>query len=540
MPNYCTVCGLSKAKDPSISLYRIPKEPELRKIWLESLSLTDDKICAESRVCSRHFRDGNPKNIPSLHIGKSFSNRPTDETVRGKRRASRELLKHKRQSEPPPKRPCVHSHSPRSSTPTSAISASFSLSSPTPLSPLPTSLSSPILSPSSVSYTPELVSTSVRSSRDCSEVSSISFLQSEDGSACSIPGAYLMQSRSEVQVTVDVAWSSQIQMLKSQLNKLQGELDEAKRAPFRVECVAHDDTLISLYTGFPSYDVLLSFYKFLGPAVNALTYWGTSRKTQKKRRMKLDRFNQLFMTLVKLKLDLNIRDMAFRFQISKTTVSRYFITWFCFLYNELKEVAWFPSKEQVAGTLPHSFRERYPTTVAIIDASEIFVETPSDLALQSTAWSSYKHHNTLKFLVACTPNGSISFISSLYLGSISDPALTRSCGFFQQLEGMPGVSIMADRGFTIKESLSRLNIELNLPPFMEGRGQLPPEEMQQGRSIASLRIHVERAIGRMKQYKMLAGVFPLKMARIANQIVTVCAYLSNFHPALSACSRFSR
>ena len=116
-----------------------------------------------------------------------------------------------------------------------------------------------------------------------------------------------------------------------------------------------------------------------------------------------------------------------------------------FLYNELKEVAWFPSKEQVAGTLPHSFRERYPITVAIIDASEIFVETPSDLALQSTAWSSYKHHNTLKCLVACTPNGSISFISSVYLGSISDPALTRSCGFFEKLEGMPGVFIMVDR-----------------------------------------------------------------------------------------------
>ena len=52
---------------------------------------------------------------------------------------------------------------------------------------------------------------------------------------------------------------------------------------------------------------------------------------------------------------------------------------------------------------------------------------------------------------------------------------------------------MADRGFTVKESLSRLNKELNLPPFMEGRGQLPPEEMQQ--AIASLRFHVERAIG---------------------------------------------
>ena len=267
-----------------------------------------------------------------------------------------------------------------------------------------------------------------------------------------------MQSHSEVQVTVDVALSAQIQMLKSQLEKLQGELDEAKRAPFRVECIAHDDSLISLYTGFPSYDVLLSFYKFLGPAVHELTYWGQAER-QKKCRMKLDSFNQLFMTLVKLKLDLNIPDLAFCFQISKTTVSRYFITWVCFLYNELKVVAWFPSKEEVAGTLPHYFRERYSTTVAIIDASEIFVETPSDLAIQSTAWNSYKYHNTLKFLVACTPNGSISFISSLYLESISDPALTRSCGFFKQLEGMPGVSIMADHGFTIKESLSRLNID---------------------------------------------------------------------------------
>ena len=97
---------------------------------------------------------------------------------------------------------------------------------------------------------------------------------------------------------------------------------------------------------------------------------------------------------------------------------------------------------------------------------------------------------------------------------------------------MAGVSVMADRGFTIREKLANLGIELNLPPFMESRSQLPAEDVQRGRSIASLRIHVERAIGRMKQFNILTSVFPLKMARIANQIVTVCAYLSNFHPAL--------
>lgn len=72
-----------------------------------------------------------------------------------------------------------------------------------------------------------------------------------------------MQSHSEVQVTVDVALSAQIQMLKSQLEKLQAELNVAKRAPFRVECVAHDDSLISLYTSFPSYCLSISFLDLL-------------------------------------------------------------------------------------------------------------------------------------------------------------------------------------------------------------------------------------------------------------------------------------
>ena len=67
---------------------------------------------------------------------------------------------------------------------------------------------------------------------------------------------------------------------------------------------------------------------------------------------------------------------------------------------------------------------------------------------------------------------------------------------------------------------------------MEGRRQLPAEDIQLGRSIAPLRIHVERPIGRMKLHKILRGVFPIKMARLANQIVVVCAYGSNFHPAL--------
>ena len=75
---------------------------------------------------------------------------------------------------------------------------------------------------------------------------------------------------------------------------------------------------------------------------------------------------------MKLQLNLTEEGLGFCFGISSATVSRYFITWVCFMYHHLKEIDWFPKSEQVAGTLPNAFKEKYPTTYIIIDASELF------------------------------------------------------------------------------------------------------------------------------------------------------------------------
>jgi len=208
------------------------------------------------------------------------------------------------------------------------------------------------------------------------------------------------------------------------------------------------------------------------------------------------------------------KDLTFRFGLSTAQVSRYLTTWICFLYHHIKELDWMPSVQQVAGTLPCVFKEKFPNTFAIIDGSEIFIETPTDLQMQSSTWSQYKHHNTAKFLIACTPNGAVSYVSPLYVGSISDVELTRISVFLTKLEDKPGISIMADRGFTVKDMLETLGIDLNIPPFLDGRQQLPYEEIEAGRTIASLRIHVERAIGRIKTYKILKSTIPLSMARL--------------------------
>ena len=46
-------------------------------------------------------------------------------------------------------------------------------------------------------------------------------------------------------------------------------------------------------------------------------------------------------------------------------------------------------------------------------------------------------------------------------------------------------------------------------------------------SIAKVRIHVERAIERLKNFRILLGNLPLSMLGIANQLVFVCAAVCN-------------
>lgn len=162
-----------------------------------------------------------------------------------------------------------------------------------------------------------------------------------------------------------------------------------------------------------------------------------------------------------------------------------------------------------ASSEPTDGEDSAPGTRMSTSVSEVLLETPCDLQNQSSTWSNYKH-NTAKFIVACTPNGAISFVSPLYVGSISDVELTHVSGFIESLNGKNGVSVMADRGFTMPFQLSTLGITLNIPPA---------NEVKCGRKIASLRIHVERAIGRIKNYAILKGTLPLSMSRILKQIV---------------------
>ena len=83
-----------------------------------------------------------------------------------------------------------------------------------------------------------------------------------------------------------------------------------------------------------------------------------------------------------------------------------------------------PSRDDVQKFMPPLFKQLYPNTRVIIDCTEIAVQSPSGLLLNSKLFSSYKGRTTLKCLAGVTPSGSVSFVSSLYAGSISDKHIT--------------------------------------------------------------------------------------------------------------------
>ena len=116
---------------------------------------------------------------------------------------------------------------------------------------------------------------------------------------------------------------------------------------------------------------------------------------------------------------------------------------------------------------------------------------------RAQTYSNYKSHNTVKILVGITPQGSISFVSNAWGGRTSDKYLTDNCGILKKL--LLGDLVMADRGFTIQESLMLHKAELAIPAFTKGKDQLDPVDVEQTRGIANVRIHVERVIGLLRR-----------------------------------------
>lgn len=140
--------------------------------------------------------------------------------------------------------------------------------------------------------------------------------------------------------------------------------------------------------------------------------------------------------------------------------------------------------------------------VVIIDSFETSISKPQKPLDQELSWSQHKHSNTVKHLIGCTPDGLIIFISKGFLRRISDNEIVRRSGFPNFVK--KGTVVMADRGFKdLQLEIMHLDGILIKPPSVTAGVIYTSDETKLCKSIAATRIHVERVIGKIRNFSFL-------------------------------------
>ena len=226
-----------------------------------------------------------------------------------------------------------------------------------------------------------------------------------------------------------------------------------------IERLERNAEAIKYYTGFDDYDHFMLMFSILGPNTQCIGLNDCG----------LSAVNQFFLTMIKLRQGKDDYEVSFLLGVSKAVVSKVFTTWINFMYCQLKELDIWPSRETVSANMPRHFKELFPTTRVILDATEVPIQKPKNANVQSSTFSTYKNKNTLKVMVGCTPKGAVSFISDAYGGCTSDreiierSALNTSEGMFARKD-----SIMADRGIMVQDLFLYKDMPTMLNPHQHG------------------------------------------------------------------------
>ena len=123
--------------------------------------------------------------------------------------------------------------------------------------------------------------------------------------------------------------------------------------------------------------------------------------------------DDFLLVLMRLQLGLGEKDLADPFKTSLSLTSNIIRSWLRGTANALGKFVFVPDQEVLNDTKPPHFNPAKNLHL-VTDAIELFIEMPKGHKNQRLTWSNYKHHNTMKILVAVAPNSSIIFVSKAY------------------------------------------------------------------------------------------------------------------------------
>lgn len=308
------------------------------------------------------------------------------------------------------------------------------------------------------------------------------------------------------------------------------------------ENMCNDSVLMKHFVGLttPQFQVLHSFLENVCPLDN-IVYWSGKKSTGLDRskvgpESKFSSKEKLFICLVRLRRGFTIKTLAVLLstsdrKVEQTMIGKIFTTYIQLMYKVFRdmETVMFPTRELLRRFTPKVFKT-LKNVRCIVDCTEFRIETSRNFARQGNTYSSYKHTNTFKCLIAVTPNGGACFVSDLYEGDIGDVQIFKESGILKHIN--PNDVILVDRGFTVQDLVNPLQAHIKIPAFLKGRGNLSAAEELSTRKIAKARIHVERFNERLKQFRLVGRKIPLSLAPLATQMVVVACCLVNFQQTL--------
>lgn len=243
------------------------------------------------------------------------------------------------------------------------------------------------------------------------------------------------------------------------------------------------------------------------------------------------------LVLVRLKTLVSFKCLAILFGISDTTVHRYFYATLRVMAAVLEAAVTWPSKAEVLNNEPKCFAA-YRDVRVVLDCTEVEVEKSHCASCRILTYSHYKGTHTLKVLIGVSPGGLITFVSDCFGGRASDKACVGGSEVLEILEPFKD-DVMVDKGFNIHDKCTALGIGVVQPPFLRKQAQFSREDAEKTIRIARARVHVERAIQRLKLYRILKGPLPWEMLAVADEMMVVIAGIVNLSAPILAGKRFS-
>ena len=309
---------------------------------------------------------------------------------------------------------------------------------------------------------------------------------------------------------------------KRKISYLQNTISTTNKKKFQYNNLLTQPSLFKYLCGLTmeQFNIIL---KSVTPYTHLIPYPDCNVNTPTRR--STDVATELMSVLTICRHGLNQGVMAFILDKSKSTMQRIFVGWVIFLSTIFNEIDLKPASGFLLKKMPKSFIETgHGLTDIVIDATEFKFQSASNFELNSIMFSNYKNTQTGKALIGISPHGSGILFSEIYPGSINDSEITIKSGTINFVEKEH--EIMSDRGFAIQEYCAEKGITLNRPKQKDS-DQFSEVDVARNFDIAATRIHVERFIGRIRDWGIMNTVWPINQMDILSSTWQMLAHIVN-------------